>query len=96
MADCKNCHYGAEGGGGNFGMMSIVCCYYGPLECDPDGDCQNFEDVENSVQRICCTDYKASMMFPKATSYHPQCVEAAAQVKRLLRKSKLPAGRSSG
>lgn len=46
MADCKNCHYGAEGGGGNFGFVAIVCCYYGSLECDPAGDCQNFETKE--------------------------------------------------
>ena len=49
MADCKNCQYGAEGGGGNFGMVSVVCCYYGSFECDPDGDCENFEAAQQIV-----------------------------------------------
>lgn len=33
-----------------------ACCASFVLECDPAGDCQNFEAVEHSVQRICCTD----------------------------------------
>lgn len=46
MADCKNCIYGGSGGGGNFGMVSVVCNYYGSTECDPDGDCENEERDE--------------------------------------------------
>jgi len=35
--DCEECHYGAYGG------FSVVCCYYGTEECDPYGQCTQFE-----------------------------------------------------
>ncbi len=70
MADCKNCHYGAEGGGGNFGVVSIVCCYYGSVECDPAGDCENFEAVEHCVERTDCTHSESC---PEKPSHCREC-----------------------
>ncbi len=35
--DCEQCHYGASGG------QTVVCCYYGAEECDPFGQCTQFE-----------------------------------------------------
>ncbi len=35
--DCGKCHYGASGG------QTVVCCYYGAEECDPFGQCTQFE-----------------------------------------------------
>lgn len=44
-ADCEQCSYGADGG------ETIVCCYYGPHECEPFGQCAQFEprDDESGV-----------------------------------------------
>jgi len=39
--DCEKCHYGASGG------QTIVCCNYGGEECDPFGQCTQFEDKKD-------------------------------------------------
>ena len=40
--DCEQCIYGAAGHSND-----IVCCYYGSEECDPFGQCKQFEQKDN-------------------------------------------------
>jgi hypothetical protein len=42
--DCEQCRYGATAG------QTIVCCYYGDQECDPFGQCAQFEPREPSEE----------------------------------------------
>lgn len=51
VARCELCEYGAEGGGGNFGLVAVVCCYFGPDECEPNGDCEPFQVREDIADK---------------------------------------------
>jgi len=48
MADCRSCRWHGLGGGGNFGVPSVVCG--NPSETDPEGDCLEYEDYEDDDQ----------------------------------------------
>jgi hypothetical protein len=52
--DCTDCHYGSTG------QQTVVCCYYGELvqnECDPFGECSQFEPKEEAEEEFgCCMD----------------------------------------
>lgn len=39
--DCEQCRYGADGR-----WQTITCCYLGAEECDPFGQCEQFEEKE--------------------------------------------------
>lgn len=45
MANCKECRYVLYAQSGN-----PVCCYYGPQECEPHGDCEQFEPPDEKPQ----------------------------------------------
>jgi len=42
--DCEQCVWAANGG------QTIVCCYYGPDECDPFGQCRTFELLTDEIK----------------------------------------------